>query len=186
MQTCCDVQFPGALVIGEAAAGQTAEGLGTLQIGGIQQVSSFAALLEAMYPPAAPPLRVLELEGQLDMPPVAEAIPAGSAAARQLAQLCQLCLRSDEGSGSVLPLLKALLAHAAPTLTHLVVGGGLGAELPRCVAELRALRRLALPNNQLADLPAGPYLAGELEWAAREEPAGFVLPLLARWAAPPR
>lgn len=131
----------------------------TLQLWDVE-LSSLPALLAAATPPAGAPMRCLRLRGRWQLSPLAAAIPAGSAAAQQLAQLAELHMDLEEPDVA-LALLEALLPHIAHNLTHLDVRGGLGPSLPPAVAQLRGLRRLALPNNELADLPNGPYLESE-------------------------
>jgi len=128
------------------------------------ELSSLPALLAAATPPAGAPMRCLWVCGRFQLPPLAAAIPAGSAAARILAHLTELHLDFGVGGNGALalPLLEALLPHVAHHLTHLDVRGGLGPRLPPAVAQLRGLQRLMLSYNELDDLPSGPYLESEL------------------------
>lgn len=111
---------------------------------------ALAAALSSLLPPARQPPEILLLMGEL--------LPGGMAGcAQQLARLRSLRLFDCKGVGQWLGPLLGL----APGLTSLSLVRCQLSALPPAVAALQGLRRLYLGDNQLTDLPPGPYLSSE-------------------------
>lgn len=130
-------------------------GKGQLQIAYIRSLESLHQLVAALLP-AGKPLPSLHLHSVLGCE------PGALQGCTALAQVHSLLLSETFFSEAEF----ATLSQQAPQLTQLVLHECFHGRLPASVVARRGLEHLVLTNNNLHNIPPGPYLQGEsaLAW----------------------